>query len=166
MNYLSEMSPLMRELCIYHGKLWRENRPFESDLDDAEIAKTFLQSAALAGLARRVETEVGDVVWEATPMIFHDIEGLHTFRPRDEEEKECAEDGPIQISKVKKRVRDLDRIAERLMYTSDEMQAAIEALSALRQTVFHLSVAIGEDPWPKKGEAPEQDGSKPPASGA
>jgi hypothetical protein len=148
--------------------------PFESDLelDDAEIAKAFLQSAAGIGLARLVETEPGHGVWEATPMVFRDIGGLHPlwFRrpsPGDEEVEGCAEDGPIQISKVKKRVRDLDRIADRLMYTADEIAEALEALSALRQLAFHLSEAIGDDPLkgfqPKKAETPGQDVSKPPS---
>jgi hypothetical protein len=145
MSPLNEMNPLMRELCLYYGQLWRQNRPFESDWDDAKIAKTFLESVAQVGLARRVETELGEVVWQATPQIFSDIGGLHTFRPRYEEEKE-PEDGRIQISKTKKLVRDLDRIAERLMYTSDEMLGAIEVLSALRQVAFHLLDAIGESP--------------------
>jgi hypothetical protein len=44
MSPLNEMNPLMRELCIYYGQLWRQNCPLESDLelDDAEIAKAFL----------------------------------------------------------------------------------------------------------------------------
>jgi len=169
MNHLREMSPLMRELCIYYAQLRRENRPFESDLDDEEIATAFLRSAAEVGWARLVKTELGDSVWEATPTIFSDIGGLDAWAPsqspRDAEVKECAEDGPIQISQTKKLVRDLDQIADRLMYTWDDMQAALDVLVALRRLSFHLSEAIGDDPLkgfqPKRAETPGQDGSKP-----
>ncbi len=174
--YPLEMNPLMRELCAYYGQLWRAKCPFESDLDldDAEIAKAFLQSAAEIGLARLVETEPGHAVWEATPMVFHDIGGLDPlwFRrrsPGDEEINECAEDGRIKMRKTKKLVRDLDQIADRLMYTADEMAEALGAFSRLRQLAFHLSVAIGEDPFkdfrPKQAETPEQNVSKPPPGG-
>jgi hypothetical protein len=175
MSQLSEMSPLMRELCIYYGRLWREMCPLESDLelDDAEIAKAFLQSAAGVGLARLVETESGHGVWEATPMVFHDIGGLHPlwFRrqsPGDEEMEGCAENGQTHIHKTKKLVRDLDRIADRLMYTADEMQEALEALSSLRQLAFRLLVAIGDDPLKgfrfQEAGTPERDISEPPPS--
>jgi len=176
MNLSNEMSPLMRELCLYYGRLWRQKCPFESDLelDDAEIAKVFLQSAAEIGLARLVETESGHAVWEATPMVFHEIGGLHPlwFRPQspgDEKVEESTEDGQTPIRKTKKLVRDLDRIADRLMYTSDAMAEALEALSALRQLSFHLLVAVGDDPLigyrVKQSEAPERDISEPPPPG-
>jgi hypothetical protein len=170
MAALSEMSPLMRELCNYYGKLWRERCPLESDLElhDAEIAKAFLQSAVKIGLARLVEIEPGHAVWEATPMVLRDIGGLHPlwFRhasPRDDEVEGCAEDGQIQIHQTKKLVRDLDRIADRLMYTSDEMQEALEAFSALRQLAFRLLAAIGDDPLKglRKQATPEQGKSEP-----
>jgi hypothetical protein len=107
-------------------------------------------------------------------MVFHEIGGLHPlwFRhraPGDEEVKEYAEDSQIQIHKTKKLVRDLDQIADRLMYTSDEMAEALQALSALRQAAFHLLEAIGDDPMrdfrPRKAESPEQDMSEAPPSG-
>jgi hypothetical protein len=65
-------------------------------------------------------------------------------------------------------VRDLDEIADLLMYHADNLQEALEVLSALRQLAFHLLAAIGEDPFkgfrPKQAETPEQDVSKPPQS--
>ena len=171
---LSEMSPLVRELCIYYGQLWQKSRPFGSDLEDAEIAKAFLRSAAEVGLVRLAKTELGNSVWEATPKMFRDIGGLHELwapreSPSNEEVKESAEDGRVQIQKTKKLVRDLDRIADRLMYTADEMQEALEALSTLRQLAFHLLEAIGDDPLkgfrPKQAETPEQGTSESPPSG-
>jgi len=162
--YPLEMNPLMRELCSYYGQLWRKHYYGGFGLADVEIAKAFLQSAAEHEWARLVKTELGELVWEATPKIFRDIGGLDALRfprqsPGDEEVKECAEDGQIQIHKTKRLVRDLDGIADLLMYHADNLQEALEVLSALRQLAFHLLAAIGEDPFkgfrPKQREIPQ-----------
>ncbi len=71
------MDPLMRELCKFHEKLWRENHPEDdSDIYAVEIAKVFFQSAAERGLARLVKGPEGDLIWEATPKIFRDLDWM------------------------------------------------------------------------------------------
>jgi hypothetical protein len=168
------MDPLMRELCKFHEKLWRENHPEDdSDLYAVEIAKAFFQAAAERGLARLVKGPEGDLIWQATPKVFRDLGKLRLPRPPQDDEgpEYCpgADKRTVQITISEELTRDLDWMTAELLDHADDMERAIEVFHALRQRAFDLLEAIGEDPLkgfqPKQAETPERDMSEPPPSG-
>jgi hypothetical protein len=175
MSQLSEMSPLMRELCIYHGQLWRKDHPDESVVVEFEVAKAFVQSAAERGLARLVKNEQGNLVWEVTPKIFRDLGEIRVpqlHQPQDDEEPahDAEEDQrAVQLAVPKGLVRDIDWMTAELVDYVDTIYRAIEVFHALRQRAFDLLEAIGEDPLGgiqrEQAESPERDLSEPPPSG-
>jgi hypothetical protein len=165
------MDPLMRELCKFHDKLWRKDHPEDdSDFYAVEIAKAFLQSAAERGLARLVEDEKGDLIWEATPRVFRDLDlsALQLPRPpQDDEEPEyCpgADKRTVQITISEELIRDLDWMTAELLDHADDMERAIEVFHALRQRTFDLLEAM-KGFQPKQPETSERDMSEPPPSG-
>jgi hypothetical protein len=151
MSQLSQMSPLMRELCIYHRQLWRKDHPDESVIVDFEVAKAFFQSAAERGLARLIKNEQGDFVWEATPKIFRDLGEIRVpqlHQPQDDEEPahRAEEDQRVvQIAVPKEVVRDIDWMTAELLDHHETIDRLIEVFHALRQRAFDLLEAIGED---------------------
>jgi hypothetical protein len=165
----------MRELCIYHGQLWRKDHPDESVVVDFEVAKAFVQSAAERGLARLVKNERGDLVWEATPKIFRDLGEIRVpqlHQPQDDEEPaRCAEEDKraVQLAVPMGLVRDIDWMTAELLDHAATIDRAIEVFHALRQRALDLWEAIGEDPLggiqPEQAESPERDPSESPPSG-
>jgi len=168
------MDPLMRELCKFHEKLWREAHPEDdSDLYAVEIAKALLQSAAERGLARLVKGPEGDLVWEATPKIFRDLGELRLPRPPQDDEgpEYCpgADKRTVQITISEELIRDLDWMTAELMDHADDMERAIEVFHGLRQRAFDFLEAIGEDPLEglqlKQAETAERAIPQPPPKG-
>jgi hypothetical protein len=167
--YPIEMDPLMRELCKFHEKLWRKDHPeHDFDIYALEIAKAFLQSAAERGLARLVNGQEGNLIWQATPKIFRDLGQVRSPQllgpPQDDERPEyCpgADKRTVQITISEELIRDLDWMTAELMDHADDMERAIEVFHGLRQRAFDFLEAIGEDPLagiqPEQAENPEAE---------
>jgi hypothetical protein len=160
------MDRLMIELVRFHEKLWRENHPeHDFDTNEVEIAKGFLHAAGESGLARLVKGREGDLIWQATPRLFHDLGKVRIPRPAPDEEvpEDCAgaERQAVQITISEKLIRDVDWMTAELMDHAEDMERAIEIFHGLRQRAFDLLEAIGEDPLkgfrPKQPKTPEED---------
>jgi hypothetical protein len=174
--YPLRMHPLMIELCKFHEMLWRKDHPeHDSDFYAVEIAKAFLQSAAERGLARLVKDAKDDLIWEATPRIFRDLDLRALQLPRPPQDDEGPEYCPgadkrtVQITISEELIRDLDWMTAELLDYADDMERAIGVFHGLRQRAFDLLDAIGEGPFKglqlKQAETPARDISQPPPNG-